>query len=75
MLESDKEVQEQVHAVFGYRLCLWQICVVRTILNGEDVITIAPTRSRKSLTYWMLLLIIKHTMGCSLYGVFKCDVQ
>ena len=60
MPESDEEVQEQVHAVFGYRPCLWQIRVVRAILNGEDVITIAPTGSGKSLTYWMPLLFIKH---------------
>jgi hypothetical protein len=59
MPESNEEVQEQVHAVFGYRPCLWQICVVCAILNGEDVITIAPTGSRKSLTYWMPLLFIK----------------
>ena len=32
--------------------CLWQIRVVCAILNGEDVITTAPTGSRKSLTYW-----------------------
>jgi hypothetical protein len=60
MPESDSEVQEQEHAVFGYRLCLWQIRVVCAILNGEDVITIAPMGSKKSLTYWMPLLFIKH---------------
>jgi superfamily II DNA helicase RecQ len=30
------------------------------ILNGDDVITIAPTGSGKSMTYWMPLLYIKH---------------
>ena len=56
MPESDKEVQRQVEEVFG----LWQIHVVRAVLAGEDVITIAPTGSGKSLTYWILLLYIKH---------------
>jgi superfamily II DNA helicase RecQ len=60
MPESDEKVQEQVHAVFGYRPCLWQIRVECAILNGEDVIAIAPTGSGKSLTYWMPLLFIKH---------------
>jgi superfamily II DNA helicase RecQ len=33
---------------------------VRAILDGGDVITIAPTGSGKSLTYWMPLLYIKY---------------
>jgi superfamily II DNA helicase RecQ len=58
--ESDEEVQRQVEGVFGFKPCLWQICVVRAVLADEDVITIAPTRSGKSLTYWIPLLYIKH---------------
>ena len=60
MPESDEEVQKQVEAVFGFRPCLWQIQVVWAILNGDGVITIAPTGSGKSMTYWMPLLYIKH---------------
>ena len=60
MPESDKEVQRQVEEVFGFKPCLWQICVVRAVLAGEDVITVAPTGSGKSLTYWILLLYTKH---------------
>ena len=60
MPKSDEEVQKQMEAVFGFRLCLWQIRVVWAILNGDDVITIAPMGSKKSMTYWMLLLYIKH---------------
>jgi hypothetical protein len=43
-----------------------KICVICAILDGKDVITIAPTGSRKSLTYWMSLLFIKYgiTSGC-----------
>ena len=60
MPDSDKEVQSQVEAVFGFRPCLWQIRVVHAILNGNNVINIAPTGSGKSMTYWMPLLYIKH---------------
>jgi superfamily II DNA helicase RecQ len=60
MPDSDEEAQRQVFEAFGICACLWQIRVVRAILNGEDVITIAPTGSEKSLTYWMPLLYIKH---------------
>jgi hypothetical protein len=69
MPESDKYVQIWVEQVFGFRPCLWQICIVSaildgndviTILDGNDVITIAPTGSGKSLTYWMPPLFIKY---------------
>ena len=60
MPDSDEEVQRDVEKVFGFKPCLWQIWVVHAILAGEDVITIAPTGSGKSLTCWMPLLYIKH---------------
>jgi superfamily II DNA helicase RecQ len=60
MLENNEEVQKQVEAIFGFCPCLWQIRVIQAILNGDDVITIAPTGSRKSMTYWMPLSYIKH---------------
>jgi len=60
MPDSDKEVQRQVQQAFGIYPCLWQIRVVRAVLAGSDVITIAPTDSGKSLTYWMPLLYIKY---------------
>jgi hypothetical protein len=55
---SNEEVRDQVEAVFGFCPCLWQICVVHAILHGDDI-TIAPMRSRKSMTYQMPLLFIK----------------
>ena len=39
MPESDEDVQIQVEQVLGFRLCLWQIRVVRAILAAKDVIT------------------------------------
>ena len=60
MPDNDEEVQDQVEAVFGFHPCLWQIRVVCAILNGDDVITIAPTGSGKSMTYWMPVLFIKY---------------
>ena len=50
MPESDEEVQGLVEEKLGVRPCLWQIKVVRKILAQDDVITIAATGSRKSLT-------------------------
>ena len=60
MPDNDKEVQKHVQEVFGLCPCLWQIWVVCAILAGDNVITIAPTGSGKSLTYWMPILYIKH---------------
>ena len=60
MPESDEEVQRVVEERTGIRPCLWQIKVVRMILEQWDIIEIAATGSGKSLTYWMALLFIKH---------------
>ena len=58
--ETDWEVQEKVKEVFGFAPCLWQIWVVHTVLNGDDVITVARTDSGKSITYWIPVLLIKY---------------
>ena len=60
MPESDEQVQREVEERTGTRPCIWQIKVVRKVLEGGDIITIAATGSGKSLTYWMVLLYIKH---------------
>ena len=49
-----------VEAQTGVWPCLWQVKVVRKILEQEDIITIATTGSGKSSTYWMPLLFVKH---------------
>jgi superfamily II DNA helicase RecQ len=60
MPENDEEDQKHIEEVFGFHPYLWQIQVVHAILTGDDVITIAPTGSGKSLTYWIPILYIKH---------------
>ena len=60
MPQNDTEAQNEVEAQFGVRPCLWQLKVVRKILEQDDVITIVATGSGKSLTYWMPLLLVKH---------------
>ena len=52
MPDSDEEVRKHVESFFGVRPCLWQIRVIRAVLAGDDVITIAPTGLGKSLTYF-----------------------
>ena len=54
------EVQREVEEWTGTQPCIWQIEVVRMVLDGNDVITIAATSSGKSFPYWMPLLYIKH---------------
>ena len=51
MPESDEEVQRQVEEVFGFKPCLWQICVIQAVLAGKDVIIVAPMGSGKSLAH------------------------
>ena len=64
MPESDEQVQREVEERTGTHPCIY------LKLEGGDVITIAVTGSGKSLTYWMVLLYIKHgivilvTPGC-----------
>jgi superfamily II DNA helicase RecQ len=60
MPDDDAEVQTQIFEKFGVRPCLWQIQVVHAILACDDVITVAPTGSGKSLTYFMPLIYVKH---------------
>ena len=60
MPDSDEGVQNDVKSKTGIQPCLWQIAVVRLILEQQDVITVAATGSGKSLTYWMALLYIKY---------------
>ena len=55
MPEIDLKVQEDIEEFFGIHPCLWQIRVAHATLAGNDLVTIAPTGLRKSLTYWLPL--------------------
>jgi superfamily II DNA helicase RecQ len=60
MSDDNEEVQREVEERTGTRPCIWQIEVVRMVLDGKDVITIAATGSGKSFPYWIPLLYIKY---------------
>ena len=75
MPESDEEVQRQVEEVFGFKPCLWQICVIQAVLAGKDVIIVAPTGSGKSLAHSYIQILssrsfwVKWTMYLCLTAV------
>ncbi|KAJ3911345.1 P-loop containing nucleoside triphosphate hydrolase protein [Lentinula edodes] len=58
MPESDEDAREAVEKVFGVRPCLWQLKAARMILGGQDTLTIAPTGSGKTLSYWLELVFV-----------------
>ena len=62
MPESDEQVQREVEERTGIRPCIWQIKVVRKVLEGGNVVTIVATSSGKSFTYWMVLLYVKQAI-------------
>ncbi|KAI0725874.1 hypothetical protein C8Q72DRAFT_765196, partial [Fomitopsis betulina] len=52
-----EEVYAKTLAGLGRRPCRWQAESCRAALKGDkDIISIAPTGSGKTLTFWMLLL-------------------
>ena len=63
MPESDEQVQRELEERTGIRPCIWQIKVVRKVLEGGDVVTIAATSSGKSFTHWMVLLYVKQAIA------------
>ncbi|KZP09356.1 hypothetical protein FIBSPDRAFT_747763 [Athelia psychrophila] len=81
MPENDQEVQDLVEAQLGVCPCLWQVHVVRKVLEQDNIITVAATGSGKSLTYWMPILFIKYgivvtvtplkLLGNQFAGIFK----
>ena len=60
MPDDNVQVQRKVEDRTGIRPCIWQIKVVRKVLEGIDVITIAAMGSGKSLCYWMALLYVRY---------------
>jgi hypothetical protein len=72
MPESDEEVQRLVEEKTGIWPCLWQIKVVRMILEQWDVIEIAATGSRAVNTCcrsWCCIAIANSSRLCRLTSI------
>ena len=53
------ELCSHVEGKFGIRPCIFQACSALAQLEQKDCITISPTGSGKTLTFWILLLFNK----------------
>ena len=53
------ELCSHVEEKFGIMLCIFQACSALAQLEQKDCITISPTGSGKTLTFWILLLFNK----------------
>ncbi|KAI9452135.1 P-loop containing nucleoside triphosphate hydrolase protein [Lactarius psammicola] len=49
-------MKEAVNDRFGFFPCTWQLKAALTQLEGTDLLTLAPTGSGKTLTFWIPLL-------------------
>ncbi|KAI9457456.1 P-loop containing nucleoside triphosphate hydrolase protein [Lactarius psammicola] len=49
-------MREAVNKCFGFVLCTWQLEAALTQLGQRDLVTLAPTGSGKTLTFWIPLL-------------------
>ena len=55
-LPTLSEMREAVKECFGFFLCTWQLNAASTQLEQNDLVTLAPTGSGKTLTFWIPLL-------------------
>jgi superfamily II DNA helicase RecQ len=55
-IPSRETIRERTEALFGVRPCDFQITDVVAQLEKKHVVTISPTGSGKTLTFWMPLL-------------------
>jgi superfamily II DNA helicase RecQ len=58
-LPSLANVRETVNKRFGFTPCTWQLEAALTQLRRQDLVTLAPTGSGKTLTFWIPLLFDK----------------
>ena len=75
MLEIDLKVQKDIEEFFGIHPCLWQIRVTHATLGGNDLVTIAPTGLRKSLTYWLPLWYITNGIVIAVTSLKQLGTQ
>jgi superfamily II DNA helicase RecQ len=55
-LPSLDAMREAVKECFGFFPCTWQLKAALTQLEQNDLVTLAPTGSGKTLTFWIPLL-------------------
>ncbi|KAH9015960.1 hypothetical protein EDB83DRAFT_2198819, partial [Lactarius deliciosus] len=55
-IPSLDDMREAVKDRFSFSLCTWQLKAALTQLEGNDLLTLAPTGSGKTLTFWIPLL-------------------
>jgi superfamily II DNA helicase RecQ len=55
-LPSLNAMREAVKERFGFFPCTWQLKAALTQLERKDLVTLAPTGSGKTLTFWIPLL-------------------
>jgi superfamily II DNA helicase RecQ len=55
-LPSLDEMRETIKERFGFYPCTWQLKAASTQLEQNDLLTLAPTGSGKTLTFWIPLL-------------------
>ncbi|KAH9009777.1 P-loop containing nucleoside triphosphate hydrolase protein [Lactarius pseudohatsudake] len=55
-LPSLDDMRRAVKDHFGFFPCTWQLKAALTQLEGNDLLTLAPTGSGKTLTFWIPLL-------------------
>jgi superfamily II DNA helicase RecQ len=55
-LPSLDEMRETIKERFGFYLCTWQLKAASTQLEQNDLLTLAPMGSGKTLTFWIPLL-------------------
>ena len=55
-LPSLDEMRETIKERFGFYPCTWQLKAALTQLEQKDLLTLAPTGSGKTLTFWIPLL-------------------
>jgi superfamily II DNA helicase RecQ len=56
VLPSLDEMREAVNERFGFTPCTWQLQAALAQLERRDLVTLAPTGSGKTLTFWIPLL-------------------